>query len=46
MESLTGNEKVKVLLAQCLFGNPDVILMDVNKSCPPKLTLTLDTVIN
>ena len=28
MESLTGNEKVKVLLAQCLFGNPDIILMD------------------
>ena len=28
MSSLTGNEKVKVLLAQCLFGNPDIILMD------------------
>ena len=28
MDSLTGNEKVKVLLAQCLFGNPDIILMD------------------
>ena len=28
MSSLTGSEKVKVLLAQCLFGNPDIILMD------------------
>ena len=28
MDSLTGNERVKVLLAQCLFGNPDIILMD------------------
>ena len=28
MDSLTGNEKVKVLLAQCLFGTPDIILMD------------------
>ena len=28
MEGLTGKEKVKVLLAQCLFGNPDIILMD------------------
>ncbi|MCM1166774.1 MAG: ATP-binding cassette domain-containing protein [Lachnospiraceae bacterium] len=28
MSSLTGNEKVKVLLAQCLFGNPEIILMD------------------
>ncbi|NLJ16623.1 MAG: ATP-binding cassette domain-containing protein [Clostridiales bacterium] len=28
MESLTGNEKVKVLLAQALFGNPEIILMD------------------
>ncbi len=28
MSSLTGNEKVKVLLAQALFGNPDIILMD------------------
>ncbi len=28
MSSLSGNEKVKVLLAQCLFGNPDIILMD------------------
>lgn len=28
MSALTGNEKVKVLLAQALFGNPDIILMD------------------
>ncbi len=28
MAALSGNEKVKVLLAQCLFGNPDIILMD------------------
>lgn len=28
MDTLTGNEKVKVLLAQALFGNPDVILLD------------------
>lgn len=28
MSSLSGSEKVKVLLAQCLFGNPDIILMD------------------
>ena len=25
---LSGNEKVKILLAQALFGNPDIILMD------------------
>lgn len=28
MASLTGNEKVKVLLSQALFGNPDIILLD------------------
>lgn len=28
MNSLSGNEKVKVLLAQALFGNPDIILLD------------------
>ncbi|MCM1298847.1 MAG: ATP-binding cassette domain-containing protein, partial [[Eubacterium] siraeum] len=28
MNSLSGNDKVKVLLAQCLFGSPDIILMD------------------
>ena len=28
MKELTGAEKVKVLLAQALFGNPDILLMD------------------
>lgn len=28
MKELSGNQKVRVLLAQCLFGNPDVLLMD------------------
>ena len=28
MEDLTGSEKVKVLLAQALFGNPDILLLD------------------
>lgn len=28
MSTLTGNEKVKTLLAQALFGNPDIILLD------------------
>ena len=28
MDSLPGNEKVKVLLAQSLFGHPDIILLD------------------
>ncbi len=28
MSMLSGNEKVKVLLAQALFGNPDIILLD------------------
>lgn len=28
MSSLTGSQKVKVLLAQALFGNPDIILLD------------------
>lgn len=28
MNELTGNEKVKVLLAQALFGNPDILLLD------------------
>ncbi len=28
MKSLGGNEKVKVLLAQALFGQPDIILLD------------------
>ncbi|SFQ05458.1 ATPase components of ABC transporters with duplicated ATPase domains [Lachnospiraceae bacterium XBB1006] len=28
MKDLEGNEKVKVLLAQALFGNPDILLLD------------------
>ena len=28
MKDLDGNEKVRVLLAQALFGNPDVLLLD------------------
>ena len=28
MSTLTEKEKVKVLLAQCLFGQPDILLMD------------------
>lgn len=28
MKELTGNQKVKVLLAQALFGNPEILLLD------------------
>ena len=28
MSTLTGSEKVKVLLARALFGNPDILLLD------------------
>ncbi len=28
MKELTGSEKVKVLLARALFGNPDILLLD------------------
>lgn len=28
MKDLSGNEKVRVLLAQALFGNPDILLLD------------------
>ena len=28
MKQLTGSDKVKVLLAQALFGNPDILLLD------------------
>ncbi|MEG0221856.1 MAG: ATP-binding cassette domain-containing protein [Clostridia bacterium] len=28
MRELTGSEKVKILLAQALFGNPDILLLD------------------
>ncbi|MCL1924526.1 MAG: ATP-binding cassette domain-containing protein, partial [Defluviitaleaceae bacterium] len=28
MNTLTGEQKIKVLLAQALFGNPDILIMD------------------
>ncbi len=28
MKDMSGNEKVRILLAQALFGNPDVLLLD------------------
>ena len=28
MKDLDGNEKVRVLLAQALFGNPNILLLD------------------
>lgn len=28
MSELSGNEKVRILLAQALFGNPDILLLD------------------
>ncbi len=28
MKELTGSEKIKILLAQALFGNPDILLLD------------------
>jgi ATPase subunit of ABC transporter with duplicated ATPase domains len=28
MKELSGNEKVRILLAQALFGNPDILLLD------------------
>ncbi|MGH2643877.1 MAG: ABC-F family ATP-binding cassette domain-containing protein, partial [Chitinophagaceae bacterium] len=28
MQELSGNQKVRVLLAQALFGNPDILLLD------------------
>ena len=40
MSSLTEGEKVKVLLAQALFGNPDIILLD-----EPTNGLDLDAVM-
>jgi ATPase subunit of ABC transporter with duplicated ATPase domains len=40
MSELNANDKVKVLLAQALFGNPDVLLLD-----EPTNNLDIDTVI-
>ena len=40
MSELTGSEKVKVLLAQALFGNPDILLLD-----EPTNHLDLDSLV-
>lgn len=40
MHELTGNQKVRVLLAQALFGNPDILILD-----EPTNDLDLETVI-
>ena len=39
LKELTGSEKVKVLLAQALFGNPDILLLD-----EPTNNLDLDAI--
>lgn len=39
VEDLSNNEKVRVLLAQCLFGNPDILVMD-----EPTNDLDIDTI--
>ena len=39
MSELQGGQKVRVLLAQALFGNPDVLLLD-----EPTNNLDLDSV--
>ena len=40
LKDLTGNEKVRVLLAQALFGNPDILLLD-----EPTNDLDVETII-
>ena len=40
LKELDGNQKVRVLLAQALFGNPDILLLD-----EPTNDLDLETVI-
>ena len=40
MSELTGSEKIRVLLAQSLFGNPDILLMD-----EPTNHLDVDTIM-
>jgi ATPase subunit of ABC transporter with duplicated ATPase domains len=39
MKDLNGNQKVRVLLAQALFGNPDILLLD-----EPTNDLDIDTI--
>ena len=39
MKELSGNEKVRVLLAQAIFGNPDILILD-----EPTNDLDLDTI--
>src|ERR1017187_4535837 len=41
MSELNGKEKVRVLLAQALFGNPDILLLD-----EPTNDLDVDTIAN
>ncbi len=40
LKELTGNEKIRVLLAQALFGNPDILLLD-----EPTNHLDIDTIM-
>lgn len=40
MHELSGNEKVRVLLAQAIFGNPDILLLD-----EPTNDLDVETVL-
>ena len=47
MADLTGSQKVKVLLAQALFGNPDILLLDEPVSgLDPVATADMYQIIN